>query len=105
MPKLQHLSCAYTQVSDLSLFRKRIEKGLPVKWACWQEHFHESPENSHRRPAILIRDCPLICPPAEVAQISAQAVQDYFKGLGATSVQTSLVKVQIFLCNVPRKTP
>ncbi|MBC7777197.1 MAG: GTP-binding protein, partial [Phycisphaerae bacterium] len=45
---------------------------------------------------ILVKDCPLIIPPVEVAQESPQAVRDYFEELGDDGQKLNEVKV-IFL--------
>lgn len=88
---LETLDCNLTFVSDLSVFREKIEGGLPVKWQNQYEYLIEL--NYGGEPAILVKDCPLICPPAEVAQESPQAVRDYFEELGDDGRKLNEVKV------------
>ncbi|MBK6930458.1 MAG: leucine-rich repeat domain-containing protein [Saprospirales bacterium] len=97
LSNLQVLDCCSTQVSDLSLFRTKIETGIPVKWLAWYDHRNEDNNTDWRkRPAILVRNCPLIIPAVEFAQESPQAVRDYFEELGDNSSRLNEVKV-IFL--------
>ncbi|MDX2070330.1 MAG: COR domain-containing protein [Haliscomenobacter sp.] len=60
------------------------------------EYFEEDPQNFNKHPAILVKDCPLICPPVEIAQHSPEAVRDYFEELGTDGRRLNEAKV-IFL--------
>jgi len=83
LTNLQQLYCSETQVSDLSPLLPLIKKGRSVKWATYDKD-------------INVEGCPLICPPAEVAQESPQAVLDYFEELGDDGQKLNEVKV-VFL--------
>lgn len=84
---LQQVKCSLTKVSDLRPILPRIEKGIPVKW---ENNFED------KKTAILVFDCPLICPPVEFAMESPQAVRDYFEELGEDGQRLNEVKV-VFL--------
>jgi len=59
----------------------------------WYEHFQIDINNWHERPAILVKNCPLISPPVEFAMESPEAVLDYFDELGADGKKLNEVKV------------
>lgn len=63
---LHSLNAVATCVSDLMPLRRRIEAGMRV-WA-----------RDENRPGILVRDCPLTIPPAEVVHSGADAIISYF---------------------------
>jgi internalin A len=95
--QLRQLDCNSTQVSDLSPIQNLIsQNNIPVKWQNSSDHYQEHTSNWQERPAILVKDCPLVCPPAEVAQESPQAVLDYFEELGEDGRKLNEVKV-VFL--------
>jgi internalin A len=73
-----------------------IRKNIPVKWQNRTEHYDEYLYRERSFPAILVKNCPLIIPPVEVAQESPQAVRDYFEELGDDGRKLNEVKV-IFL--------
>ena len=83
MRNLNAVICNYTRVSNLLPLLPLIIKGVPVEWDDLRE-------------GINVRNCPLICPPLEVAQESPQAVRDYFEELGEDGQKLNEVKV-IFL--------
>jgi internalin A len=83
---LRQLDCSYTPVIDLSPILHWIQEDIPV---IWGRNYSESQ-------FIHVRDCPLICPPVEIARDSPQAVRDYFEELGADGRRLNEVKV-IFL--------
>ena len=83
---LQGLDCCYTQVEDLSPIFPLIQRGIPV---LWETDYSE-------KQFIHVHNCPLICPPVEIARDSPQAVRDYFEELGADGRRLNEVKV-IFL--------
>ncbi|MFN0014277.1 MAG: GTP-binding protein [Saprospiraceae bacterium] len=63
-----------------------VDDGCDVKWSdeLWQGR------------GIYVHNCLLICPPAEVAQESPQAVRDYFEELGDDGRTLNEVKI-VFL--------
>ena len=83
---LQRLDCSSTQVADLSPLLPLIQQGIPVLWE----------KDYSKKQFIHIQNCPLICPPVEIARDSPQAVRDYFEELGADGRRLNEVKV-IFL--------
>lgn len=93
---LQSLNCSETEVSDLSPILAKILNGIDVKWETWGEHHQEDTAAVYQLPAILVRDCPLVIPPAEVAQESPQAVRDYFGDVGDDGRTLNEVKI-VFL--------
>ena len=78
--------CSGTQVADLSPISTLIQQDIPV---IWESDYSESK-------FIQVHDCPLICPPVEIARDSPQAVRDYFEELGEDGRRLNEVKV-IFL--------
>jgi len=96
LKNLQLLNLTGTQINDLFVIYSLVQKGISVKWQELFEHYEEDKNNWRDRPAILVKDCPLICPPIEVAQESPQAVRDYFEELGNDGRKLNEVKV-IFL--------
>ena len=93
---LNILDCSATLVHDLTQILNVISNGIPVKWQDLSEHIGEDLLNYGKRPAILVKDCPLICPPVEIAKDSPEAVRDYFEELGDDGRKLNEVKV-IFL--------
>jgi len=83
---LQQLECCYTQVADLSPILFLIQQDIPV---IWERDYSE--DNF-----IHVQNCPLICPPVEIARDYPQAVRDYFDELGEDGRRLNEVKV-IFL--------
>ncbi len=69
-------------MSPLSI---QIKKGIEVRWEIWRG-----------LEGVDILNCPLLCPPIEIAQESPQAVRDYFEELGDDGRKLNEVKV-IFL--------
>mgnify|MGYP000037001737 CR=1 FL=1 len=96
LQNLHKIDCSNTQVFDLSLIHPLIAKKMFIKWQTWSEHAMGDRDEWQNQPAILVRDCPLIIPPVEVAQESPQAVRDYFEELGDDGRKLNEVKV-IFL--------
>ncbi len=84
--QIQEINLINTPVFDLLPILPLIQKGIPVLWQ----------KEDQQGPCIIVRDCPLIIPPAEVAQESPQAVRDYFEELGDDGRKLNEVKV-IFL--------
>ncbi|MCB0574146.1 MAG: leucine-rich repeat domain-containing protein, partial [Saprospiraceae bacterium] len=94
---LKSIDVSNTQVFDIRPFLPLItKKKIPVKWQTWEEHVDEDNTTWQKKPAILVKDCPLIIPPVEFAQESPQAVRDYFEELGDDGRKLNEVKV-IFL--------
>ncbi|MDD5319609.1 MAG: COR domain-containing protein, partial [Methylococcales bacterium] len=87
LANLQQLDCSETSIVDLSPIVPLIQQEIPV---IWEEYYH--PDGKH----IHVHDCPLICPPVEIARDSPQAVRDYFEELGEGGHRLNEVKV-IFL--------
>lgn len=96
LSNLKFIDCCSTKVCDFSFLRSKIESGISIKWQNWAEHVNEDITNWQERSAVLVKDCPLIIPPTEVAQESPQAVRDYFEELGDDGQKLNEVKV-IFL--------
>jgi internalin A len=96
LSNLNILDCSATFIHDLAPILNLIQKGIPVKWQNFEEHISEEPETFLKRPAILVKNCPLICPPVEIAQDSPEAVRDYIEELGTDGRRLNEVKV-IFL--------
>ena len=86
LTNLQQFDCSNTQVADLSPLLPWIQQDIPVMWGSDYSESH----------FINVQDCPLICPPVEIARDSPQAVRDYFEELGADGRRLNEVKV-IFL--------
>lgn len=87
LKQLNSLNLSRSDISDLSPVLPLIQNGIEVIWD--DDEFVE--ENS-----IRVLDCPLVCPPAEIARDSPQAVRDYFEELGDDGARLNEVKV-IFL--------
>lgn len=96
LTNLKHLECSKTQVSDLTSLLSQIRGKTSVKWRDIIDHQAEDKDTWYERPAILVKNCPLIIPPVEVARESPQAVRDYFEELGDDGRKLNEVKV-IFL--------
>ncbi len=90
--KLIRLDCSDSQVSDLMPLLHIIRSGIPVFWKEDEPFFVPEPQF----PAIIVENCPLICPPVEFAMESPQAVRDYFEELGEDGRKLNEVKV-VFL--------
>ena len=88
---LQSLDCSYTKVSDLRPLTSKINSGTNVNVGILDPYYSQLDS-----PSICVTGCPLICPPAEVAQESPQAVRDYFEELGDDGRKLNAVKV-VFL--------
>lgn len=86
--KLKKLDVGFTEISDLWPLLGLIQNGIDVQWNS--EEFIENDT------VICIQDCPLVCPPIEIARDSPQAVRDYFEELGDDGERLNEVKV-IFL--------
>ena len=86
LTSLQQFVCSDTQVADLSPILFLIQQDIPV---IWERDYSE--DNF-----IHVKNCPLICPPVEIARDSPQAVRDYFEELGENGCRLNEVKV-IFL--------
>ena len=92
LQNLQQIDLCHSAVADLTPFLSNIREGIPVIW-------NDSVYNagySASDPYILVKGCPLVIPPVEVAQESPQAVRDYFEELGEDGQKLNEVKV-IFL--------
>ena len=85
---LNKLDVSFTEITDLWPVLGLIQNRMDVSWDS-----HEFYENDS---VICIQDCPLVCPPAEIARDSPQAVRDYFEELGDDGERLNEVKV-IFL--------
>ena len=85
---LKKLDVGLTEIADLSPLRGLIQNGIDVHWNSEEFFGNDS--------VICIEDCPLVCPPAEIARDSPQAVRDYFDELGDDGELLNEVKV-IFL--------
>jgi len=59
-----------------------INKGIPVKWQTWSEHYNENTGNWRERPAICVKDCPLSNPPVEVVKQGNEAILKWLTALG-----------------------
>jgi internalin A len=66
---LQTLDISHTQVADLSPLRSLISQGCPVRWSS----------ESRRGHGIYVEGCPLINPPAEIANQGNDAILNYFR--------------------------
>lgn len=84
---LRQVDCSRTNVTDLSPILHLIRQEIPVI----MEADYRLEDNF-----IAVENCPLICPPVEIAQDSPQAVRDYFEELGDDGCRLNEVKV-IFL--------
>ena len=82
---LKHLNCSSTLINNLYPILPLIRNLIDVDW-----YYHPGEQY------ILVEDCPLICPPIEIALDSSEAVRDYFEELGADGHNLNEVKV-IFL--------
>ena len=80
---LQSLDCSDTQVADLSPISTLIQQDIPVI----------GKELIPKVNLFSVIDCPLICPPVEIARDSPQAVRDYFEELGEDGRRLNEVKV------------
>ena len=69
LPALQTLNVSRTQVADLSPLRSLISQRCPVHWSSksWEGH------------GIYVEGCPLINPPAEIANQGNDAILNYFR--------------------------
>ncbi|WP_446810500.1 COR domain-containing protein [Methylomonas sp. 2BW1-5-20] len=85
---LKKLDVGLTEITDLWPLRGLIQNRIDVSWNS--NAFFENDS------VICIGDCPLICPPVEIARESPQAVRDYFEELADDGERLNEVKV-IFL--------
>ncbi|NOS87464.1 MAG: TIR domain-containing protein [Methylococcaceae bacterium] len=83
LSNLQIFDCSDTNITDLRPLRRLIQQGIPVKW---ETDFSDDP-------SIFVEDCPLICPPPEIARDSPEAVRDYFDELSTDGQPLNEVKV------------
>ena len=90
------LDCSGTYVFNLIPILLFIQKNIPVKWQYYGELKELDTETGIDLPGIFVKNCPLICPPVEIAQHSPEAVRDYFEELGDDGRKLNEVKV-IFL--------
>ena len=68
LTNLRQFDCSFTSTTDLSPLLPLIQQGVPVFW-----------KNDYSKDTYIdVEDCPLICPPVEIARDSPQAVRDYF---------------------------
>jgi internalin A len=102
LTKLKSIDLSSTEISDLSPIMQLIDSERKVKWGAPGILISMGRAKSYNKnhlskgSNIFVRDCPLICPPVEVAQESPQAVRDYFEELGDNGQKLNEVKV-IFL--------
>ncbi|WGS84750.1 leucine-rich repeat domain-containing protein [Methylomonas sp. UP202] len=85
---LKKLDAGSTEITDLWPILGLIQNRIDVSWNS--DEFYENDS------VICIEDCPLVCPPVEIARDSPQAVRDYFEELGDDGARLNEVKV-IFL--------
>ncbi len=81
LTNLQQLDCSNIQISDLTPILPLIKKGIPVKWQDFFEHRNEDKTDWKERPTILVKNCPLIHPPVEIAKQGNEAILRYFEDL------------------------
>jgi small GTP-binding protein len=96
LTNVQQIDCFSTKVSDLSPLLSQIVNGTDIWWKNLHEYYQDEFDPNRQHPAILVRDCPLICPPVEFAMESPEAVRDYFEELGEDGRRLNEVKV-VFL--------
>ncbi len=70
LPSLKRLDVSQTSVSDLRPFANRITAGWPVFWDPWSSE-----------DGMMVNDCPLVRPTAEIAQRGPKSVRNYFREL------------------------
>lgn len=94
---LESLDCSFTHVADLSPISTLIMQDIRVIWKIVFFDYFEGK-------LIHVQDCPLICPPVEIARNSPQSVRDYFEELGEKGRRLNEVKV-IFLGEARQEKP
>ncbi|ASF48190.1 COR domain-containing protein [Methylovulum psychrotolerans] len=90
---LQSIDCSGTSVADLSPIKYLIKDNVQV---IESDSLLLRFVRSKYLSGIYVGDCPLICPPIEIAQDSPEAVVDYFEELGEDGRNLNEVKI-IFL--------
>jgi Leucine-rich repeat (LRR) protein len=78
MSALEQIYCSNTKVSDLSPLSFIIGR-IPVKWQDFLGFTKHYPQDWANTPAILVKDCPLINPPIEIAQQGSEAILSYWE--------------------------
>ena len=88
LKNLIKLDVSFTEITDLWPLLGLIQNQIDVSLNLNDFFLNES--------VIYIKNCPLVCPPVEIARESPQAVRDYFEELGDDGERLNEVKV-IFL--------